>query len=237
MLRPRLKICGVASPASAEQLDGLVSYVGTVVAPPGLSPRAVTASEARAVAATLHSSTHVTVAAGMGPWEALEAAVEADSGVLQPHMELGPGVLERLLLEAERLGLRVAPVLVYRGRGGWAGRLREVRAVVEAYPGTVEYVLIDAAKGTSPPPRGQGWGLRVPGEALREAVEALRGAATVAAAGGVSAGNACRAVELGAGMVDVSSWADRPGMPGVKDLGRVALLVEALRSCGGGGGG
>jgi len=232
---PLLKICGVASPASAALIDGVADYVGTVVAPPGLTPRAATPGEARRVARALAESTHVTVAAGMGPWEGLEAALAAGSQVLQPHAPLTPSLLDRLLEEAERHGIRVAPVLQY-SRGEWSPRPRSLLPVLRSHRGSVEYVLLDAAKGE--PRRGPpGWGLRVPPGPLAYAAEALSGEARVAVAGGVSDATACTAARLGASVVDVSSWADRPGMPGVKDPGRVALLADALRGCTVGGGG
>ena len=226
VLRPALKICGVRSPASAALIDGVADYVGTVVAPPGLSPRAATPGEASRVARALSSSRHVVVAAGVSPWWGLAAAVEAGSQVLQPHMALGPETLRLLATEAEKHSIRLAPVLLHNPlTGEWSPTGPEAMAEhLKGLHGVVEYVLLDVPKAA------RSRGATLPPAAVAEAAERLRGL-RLAAAGGVTAETACSYAAAGAGVIDVSSWADRPGAPGVKDPGRVAELAAALRSC------
>ena len=226
VLRPALKICGVRSPASAALIDGVADYVGTVVAPLALSPRAATPGEARKVARALSSSRHVVVAAGASPWQGLAAALEAGSQVLQPHMALRPETLRLLALEAEKHGIRIAPVLLHNPlTGEWSPEAPEAVAMhLAELRGVIEYVLLDVPKAA------RARGARLPPSAVAEAAEKLRGL-RLAAAGGVTAETACSYAAAGAGVVDVSSWADRPGSPGVKDPGRVAELASALQSC------
>jgi len=229
---PGLKVCGNRDPGTVEALDGLADYLGFVVAPPGAGPRALSVSEARSLLRGVAASTPVVVAA-LPPWQGLAAAVEAGAPVLQPHVALGAGEAADLVEAAERLGLRVAPVLLYSpALGDWASaRPRELLRALQSRGllRAVEYVLVDAVKGEKGPHVGPR-GLRVPLERLREAVEAASGlGARVAAAGGVRPGNACLAARAGASLVDVSSGVDRGA--GSKDLGLVAELVEELRGC------
>ena len=231
---PGLKVCGNRDPGTVEALDGLVEYLGFVYAPAAAGPRALSVPEARALIRGVSSSTPVLVAAAP-PWTGLWAAVEAGAPVLQPHVALDAEAAAALVEEAERHGLRAAPVLLYSPRsGGWASAppaallatLRE-RGLL----GAVEYLLVDAVKGEKGPHTGPR-GLRVPLERLREAVEAARGLGVrVAAAGGVRPGNACLAASSGASLLDVSSGVDRGA--GSKDLGLVAMLLEELRGCSG----
>jgi len=226
----KVKVCGVKRHTDLEWLDGMVDYVGFILAPRGLTPRALTVTEARDMFAAVEKSVPVAVTAGMEVVDAVVAAEEAGAPVIQYHEPLTVEALNLLLAEAGLRDMAVAPVLLYDTRlKRWRGLSpEELRMFLEDNPGDaiIEYVLVDAVKGS--PPEGP-QGLRLPLGVYREAVEALS-CYTVAAAGGVKPGNACLAASTGVGMIDVSSGVEEA--PGAKSRVLVEKLLEELRKCG-----
>ena len=223
--RPMVKVCGVKRRLDLEYLDGLVEYVGFIVAPEGVSPRALSPSEAWDLASTLSRSEPVMVAAGMGVGDAVSAAASTGFRVVQLHMPLEAGEAAAAVEAAAGLGLRAAPVLVSSRRGWLGASPGELAGLLE--PGLVEYVLVDADKRD--PPGGPG-GLRVSLDAVSEAVAVLspRGF-RVGAAGGVRPGNSCLVARLGVSLVDVSSGVEEA--PGVKSPLLVSSLLRELEGC------
>ncbi len=225
-----MKICGLKRAVDVEALDGLVEYLGFIVAPAGASPRAFpSAAAAWDLASTVSRSTPVLVAA-LPPGEALREASAAGFRVVQLHTPLDAASMAAAVDAAAGLGFRAAPVLLASRRGWLGAGPREAGEALQR--GSVEYVLVDADKRE--PPGGPG-GLRVSLDAVAEAVAALapRGF-LVAAAGGVRPGNACLVARLGVGMVDVSSGVEEE--PGVKSVGLVWRLLRELEGCGAGAG-
>jgi phosphoribosylanthranilate isomerase len=202
-----VKICGVARPADALALDGLVDYVGFIVEPS--SPRSVPPWLLRELRGAVHRSRPVLVAASLPPRSAVDLAAESEIPVVQHHGALSPGDYDY----AASRGVAVAPVAAYRPGEPLRDRVQELLRVPH------EYVLVDAGKGSCARYEG---GLKVPLSALRDVV----GLGRVAVAGGVAPENARLVASLRPYMVDVASGVE--SAPGVKDMERVRALLRAL---------
>lgn len=202
-----VKICGIARPADALALDGLVDYVGFIVEPS--SPRSVPPWLLRELREAVHRSRPVLVAASLPPRSAVDLAAESEIPVVQHHGALSPGDYDY----AASRGVAVAPVATYKPGEPLRARVQELLKMPH------EYVLVDAEKGSCARYEG---GLKVPLSALRDVV----GLGRVAVAGGVAPENARLVASLRPYMVDVASGVE--SAPGAKDMERVRALLRAL---------
>jgi len=223
VLRPMIKVCGVARPEDVEWLDGMVDYIGVIVGSK-VSPRVVDENTARSIIARVSASKPVLVTVGVSIGRAAELAAKLGASVLQYHNPLECSTLELLAAAAREQGVRIAPVILYDGRG-WTPDPKPLRNCLSS-PGAadaVEYVLLDAVKGV-PMPRP-----RIPPGEVRRTIEALQGL-RVGVAGGLDPDNVCAMVRVGVDLVDVSSGVEL--QPGVKDRGLVKLFVREVERCG-----
>jgi len=222
-----VKICGVASAESVAALDGLADYLGFVASKTVKTGRTLEPAAIAALAAAASRSRRVAVLHGYTPREAASLAGALGVDVLQLHTPTPPGEAALLAGALEPYGVRLAPVVEWRG-SGWApmdpcSYMEEYSASGAPSP---EYILLDAAKGF----KG--------GIPLGEASGALPCAEahgyTLGVAGGLRPGGpACEAARLGFHLVDVSRGVEEA--PGVKSPLLSALLIWEARRCGGDG--
>ncbi|WP_158298276.1 phosphoribosylanthranilate isomerase [Aeropyrum pernix] len=211
----KVKICGVKKLESALQLDGLVDYIGFVHSLLG-GPRSVPLEAARIMASQIEKSKTVLVVHGSSPSYAAAAADGFD--VLQYHEPLLPSSAASLQATLDPLGVTLAVVVEYTG-SAWkpqepCGYINELnKEGVEP-----EYILLDTTKGLRD---------RIP---LNEAAKASRCSHRVGLAGGLTPRDACKAVETGVSLIDVSRGVET-GVPGVKDPLLSAELIMGAKRC------
>lgn len=216
-------MCGVASAESAAALDGLVDYLGFVSSRLVATPRSLEPSAIAGLARLVARSIRVAVLHGYTPREAVGLAASLGVDVLQFHLPLEPGKAARLASALEPYGVKLAPVVEFRG-GHWLPM--EPCSYLEALAGegapTLEYLLLDAAKDSEG---------GVPLEEASKAVPcASRLGVTLGLAGGLAPGGpACRAARLGFHLIDVSRGVEEA--PGRKSPLLAALLAWEARRC------
>lgn len=211
MSAPKIKICGVNTPAALDAtIAARADFVGLNLFPP--SPRHVAPATAAALAAR----------AG-GRIASVGLFVDPDDAQLAEVVAAVP--LDAVQLHGEETPERVAQIRARFGRPVWKAVSIAAQGDVEsaaAYVGAADFVLFDARTPKGMLPGGMGltfdWSL----------LTAWQDRAPWGLAGGLDAGNVAHAVSItGARMVDVSSGVE--SAPGVKDLARIAAFCKAAR--------
>jgi phosphoribosylanthranilate isomerase len=207
-----IKICGLTD---ARALDAAIrahaEYAGFNFFPP--SPRHLSLGDAAALAARADGRIKlVGVFVDADDWAIAEALAAARLDALQLH---GSETRERAAQLKAQFGLPVWKALAVTTAGDVA------RA--DAYAGAADFILFDAKtpKGTLPGGMGLSfdWSL----------VANWKGPLAWGLAGGLTPENVAEAVRrTGAPLVDTSSGVE--SAPGVKDSGRIAAFVQAVRS-------
>ncbi|TKD50781.1 phosphoribosylanthranilate isomerase [Sphingomonas baiyangensis] len=205
------KICGLSDPATLDAaVAGGASNVGFVFFAP--SPRDLPFDRAAGLAARVPEHVGI-VGVFVDPDDALiDAAVAAGSlTAIQLHKTAPP---------------RIAELRRRTGRETWAALAVKTRADLDgarALAQAADRILYDAKtpEGAALP---GGMGLRFDWELLRGFAHPLPWALS----GGLDAGNVGEAIErTGAPLVDVSSGVETA--PGVKDAGKIAAFLKAVR--------
>ncbi|MBC7895979.1 MAG: phosphoribosylanthranilate isomerase [Cytophagaceae bacterium] len=209
---PEFKFCGLTR---AEDVAHAVTlgahYLGFILAP---SPRQRSIAQFRALVASLGATPATRVGVFVSPTtDELARAVEALSlGAVQVHGTLPMPVAE---LRAE-IGASVWCVM------GVSGAVVEPGADLLAADADV--LLFD----TSVAGRTGGSGRAFDWAGVRASLEAVRGRARIALAGGLGSHNVADAIQaLAPDIVDVSSGIERT--PGVKDHGMMTAFASAVR--------
>ena len=205
------KICGLSTPESLDAaISGGASHVGFVFFPP--SPRNLSRERAAQLAARVPG--HV---ARVGVF------VDPDDALLDAS--IGAGQLQALQLH-NTTPTRAAAIKARTGLEIWAAvaiKTRADLAAVGSFTGAADRILYDAK---TPPgatiPGGMGvrfdWSL----------LQGLRHKLPWALSGGLDPFNLAEAVATtGATMVDVSSGVE--SAPGIKDVGRIAAFLAAVK--------
>ncbi|MDF8333438.1 phosphoribosylanthranilate isomerase [Novosphingobium cyanobacteriorum] len=213
MPAPLIKICGLSTP---ETLDAAIAaqadYIGLVFFPK--SPRNVAIGQAAALAARAAGRTRIVglfVDPDMALLHEVRATVPLD--VIQLHGKEPPAFVQQ--------------VRAATGCEAWKALGVRKRADMEAarsYAGAADRILYDAK-----PPEGAalpgGTGLRIDWDLMKGWKHPL----PWMLAGGLDPLNVADAVHVtGAPAVDVSSGVE--SAPGVKDAGRIAAFVRAVRT-------
>ncbi len=208
-----IKICGLTSDeAVAAALSGDASHVGFIFFP--RSPRNVDARRAAELAAPARGRATVVAVTVDADDAALDAIVETlRPDLLQLH---GSETPERVAAVKARYGLPVMKALPVR--------TAEDLAAVGAYRDVADRLLLDAkppAGASLPGGNGLAFDWRLLG-ALDEGVDYML-------SGGLNADNIGAALEASrARGIDVSSGVE--SAPGVKDVGRIAAFLSAVRA-------
>ncbi len=213
MPAPLLKICGLRQPGQAAAIAGLgVDAIG-VIAVPG-SPRWLPLAERPGLFAAMRDASPgclgVLVCADLQEDDLAQLDPSHGHGVIQLHGQESP---ERCMELRQRFGCAVWKAI----------RLRQPtdRSLVDAYVGAVDAVLLDAWV----PDQLGGTGHRIPLEWLQGWQPPL----PWWLAGGITAQRAAAVLaQLVPTGLDASSGVERT--PGDKDLGQVAVLLEAVRT-------
>lgn len=212
MAGPKIKICGVSTPAALDAaIEARADYVGFNFFPP--SPRFLKASDAAALAARAEGRivrVGVFVDEADGPMAEAVAAGRLD--VIQLHGHEPP---ERAAQVRARFGKPVWKVISVAGPGDVS------RA--DAYAGAADFLLFDAKtpKGAALP---GGLGLAFDWSLLG----AYKGPLLWGLAGGLEPGNVAEAIRATAApLVDVSSGVE--SAPGIKDVARIAAFCRNAR--------
>ena len=205
------KICGLSTPETLDAaIRGGASHVGFVFFPP--SPRNLSRERAAQLAARVPD--HVT---------RVGVFVNPDDALLEAS--LSAGMLEALQLH-NTSPTRAAAIKARTGLEIWAAVAVKTRADLAAartFTGAADRILYDAK---TPPgaviPGGMGvrfdWSL----------LQGVRHSLPWALSGGLDPFNVAEAVATtGAMMVDVSSGVE--SAPGIKDVGRIAAFLEAVK--------
>lgn len=211
----RIKICGLTRAADvAAAVAAGAGYVGLVFFAP--SPRNLTVAAARDLALLVRpgvARVALVVDAGNATLDAIADRVPLDMWQLHGHESA-----ERVAEVRARYGL---PVMKAVGVVG-----PDDLAALDIYERVADQILVDARppKGAALP-GGNGiafdWGL----------IAGRRWPVPWMLAGGLTAENVAEAIRLtGARQVDVSSGVE--SAPGVKDAGRIAEFVRAVRAAG-----
>ncbi len=200
-MKPRVKICGLTRAVDLELAVALgASYVGFVLA--GDSPRAITPSAVRVLAATLSGSVHgVLVFREAGADQVLSAVAESGVRRVQVH-----GLTEPAHQTLVAAGIAVHRVLAVAA---------QARALPEFVPppSAHEPGLLDVARGGS----GRAFDWRLLGEPAP---------AHTFIAGGITPDNLAALLPHGPWGIDLSSGVERA--PGIKDHGRMRRLFDLL---------
>jgi phosphoribosylanthranilate isomerase len=215
----RVKICGLSDEANldAALLAG-ADLVGFVLYPK--SPRNVPLERAAALVA--HARRHgraETVVLLVDPDDALVDRVTATvrPDVLQLHGSEAP---ERTEAIRQRSGLRVMKAVAVGEAGEVAAALRYLEP-----RGGADMLMFDAKPPSRPDALPGGNGLAFDWRIL----EAARGQAPFALAGGLTPENVAAALELtGAAIVDVSSGVE--SRPGIKDPALIRRFLQAAKA-------
>ncbi|NPA22857.1 MAG: phosphoribosylanthranilate isomerase [Crenarchaeota archaeon] len=209
----RVKICGVKRVEDALMLDGYVDYIGLIVDPEVSSPRKVDKETARAIVERLIKSTPVAVVVSEG---GLKIASELGFSVAQFHSDSID--VEKLVSICSDLGLRLAPVVIYRGDVREC--LRKFKEIIKLgfeFP----YVLVDADKKLKVTYER---GLKLPIEVIKE-VTAIYDRAGIA--GNLNPNNVELVLKYRPYLVDVASGVEIE--PGVKSAELVRRFLEKVR--------
>lgn len=207
------KICGLTTPGTlAAALEGGAAFVGAVVFPK--SPRHITPVDA----ATLF-------AAARGRARVVAVVVDADDALLQEiARDLKPDLIQ---LHGSETPERAEQVRALTGAGIIrALPIRRVGdfAAADAWEPVVDHLMFDAR-----PPEGSDLPGGVGASFDWTLLEGRNYARPWFLAGGLTPSNVAGAVRIsGAPMVDVSSGVE--SAPGVKDEGRIAAFLEAVKS-------
>lgn len=211
------KICGLDRPAAVDAaVSGGAAFVGFVFYPP--SPRNLTPARAKALTTRVPSSV-IKVGLFVDPTDAEIAAVLAENALdlLQLH---GSETPERVRAIKGRFGLPAMKAIKVAGAADVA------RAVI--YHDVADRLLFDALAPADRP------GALPGGNALAfdwALLAGVRPPVPWMLAGGITAENVARAVaETHAPAVDVSSAVE--DHPGVKNLDKIKLFLDAVRSAG-----
>ena len=211
MPAPRIKICGITTPATLDAaIAGRADHVGLTFVPP--SPRYLKPSSAAELAArTAGRIGKVGLFVDASDAAIAEAVAAAQLDALQLH---GSETPQRAAELRSRYALPVWKVISVASAADIA------RA--DAYAGVADLILFDAKTPKGALPGGMGlvfdWAL----------LGAYRGALPWGLAGGLTADNVAEAVALtGAPLVDTSSGVE--SAPGVKDVDKIAAFCKAAR--------
>jgi phosphoribosylanthranilate isomerase len=211
MAAPKIKICGVTSPAAIDAaIAARADYVGFNFHPP--SPRFLSPGDAAALAERVLGRA-VTVGVFVDADDATIAEAVA-SGRLDAIQLHGNETPERAAQVKARFGLPVWKVL--------SVATADDVAKAQAYRDAADFVLFDAKtpKGAMP----GGMGLTFDWSLLR----AYRGPLPWGLAGGLTPQNVFDAVgATGTSMIDTSSGVE--SAPGVKDVDLIAAFCQAAR--------
>ncbi len=209
----KIKICGVKRIEDAEMLNGLADYVGLIVDPDIESPRRVEKETARKIVEILDRSVPVAV---VRTEKAIPIAAEVGAKIVQYHSDI-VNIYEILDL-SEKLGLKLAPVVIYHGDiDNTLARLRELAETGEDYP----YILIDADKKLR---KTYEKGLKLPLELVEKATSVH---ARVGIAGGINPKNVDLVLRCRPYLIDVASGVEKE--PGIKSIELIRSLVEKVR--------
>ena len=211
MPAPRIKICGITTPATLDAaIAGRADYVGLTFVPP--SPRYLKPSAAAELAARAAGRIgKVGLFVDASDAAIAEAVAAARLDALQLH---GSETPQRAAELRSRYALPVWKVISVASAADIA------RA--DAYAGAADLILFDAKTPKGSLPGGMGlvfdWSL----------LGAYRGALLWGLAGGLTTDNVAEAVALtGAPLVDTSSGVE--SAPGVKDVDKIAAFCKAAR--------
>lgn len=207
----RVKVCGLTRPSDIDALvQANAAYAGLVFFAP--SPRAVTATQARAVALAAPSGL-----ARVGLF------VDAEDDFLAQILAVVP--LDMIQLHGHETPARVAEVRARFGlpviKAVGVARPQDL-AMLDCHAGVADMLLVDAK-----PPKGA---VLPGGNGLAfdwRLIAGRRWPVPWLLAGGLTPDNVAEALRLtGARQVDVSSGVE--SAPGVKDAGRVAAFARAV---------
>lgn len=212
MAGPKIKICGVTTPAAIDAtIAARADYVGFNFHPP--SPRFLSSAKAAELADRVQGRI-VTVGVFVDSDDATiaEAVASGRLDVIQLH---GSETPERAAKVRTQFGLPVWKVLSVASA--------EDVAKADAYRDAADFILFDAKTPKGAMPGGMGltfdWSL----------LSAYRGPLPWGLAGGLTPRNVTEAVAaVGAPMVDTSSGVE--SAPGVKDVDLIAAFCGAARS-------
>ena len=211
MPAPRIKICGITTPATLDAaIAGRADYVGLTFVPP--SPRYLKPSAAAELAARAAGRIgKVGLFVDASDAAIAEAVAAARLDALQLH---GSETPQRAAELRSRYALPVWKVIAVASPADIA------RA--DAYAGAADLILFDAKTPKGALPGGMGlvfdWSL----------LGSYRGALPWGLAGGLSPDNVAEAVRLTAApLVDTSSGVE--SAPGVKDVDKIAAFCKAAR--------
>ena len=211
MPAPRIKICGITTPATLDAaIAGRADYVGLTFVPP--SPRYLKPSAAAELAARAAGRIgKVGLFVDASDAAIAEAVAAARLDALQLH---GSETPQRAAELRSRYALPVWKVISVASAADIA------RA--DAYAGAADLILFDAKTPKGSLPGGMGlvfdWSL----------LGAYRGALLWGLAGGLTTDNVAEAVALtGAPLVDTSSGVE--SAPGVKDVDKIAAFCKAAQ--------
>lgn len=211
MAAPKIKICGVTTPAAIDAaVAARADYIGFNFHPP--SPRFLSSGTAATLAERVHRRV-VTVGVFVDADDATIAEAIASGGLdaIQLH---GGETPERSAQVKARFGLPVWKVL--------SVATADDVARASSYRDAADFILFDARTPKGAMPGGMGltfdWSL----------LKAYRGPLPWGLAGGLTPGNVTSAVQaIGAPMVDTSSGVE--SVPGVKDVDLIAAFCQAAR--------
>lgn len=205
-----VKICGLTRSVDAEAADAAgAAYLGVIFAG---GPRLQSAESARAILAGRR---------------ARKVGVFAEQSEAEIAAMAATAMLDVVQLHAVSSAERVAAVRAATGLEIWAG-IRTADGLLggdaEALAEEADALLVDALV----PRELGGTGVTIPWLALGESLDAMRVAARVVLAGGLTPENVAEAIGYVApSVVDVSSGVE--SAPGVKDHARILAFVAAVR--------
>lgn len=205
-----VKICGLTRAVDAEAADAAgAAYLGVIFAG---GPRERSPEDARAVLAGRR---------------ARKVGVFAEQSVEEIARIAGIAMVDVVQLHAVSGAERVAAVRAATGLEVWAGVRTADGALddrAEELAETADALLVDALV----PGQLGGTGVAVPWLELGESLDAMRVAARVVLAGGLTPENVAEAIDYVApSIVDTSSGVE--SAPGIKDHARIRAFVAAVR--------
>lgn len=217
----KIKVCGVASGRSLEELDGLVDYIGFVSSRAISSGRTLPIEAIHSLASRVSRSRSVAVLHEYSPREIVSAAQGLSVDIIQIHKPLSPSKALPLALALEPFGVRLA-VLVERRVDGWSpehpcsylNRLHSLGIMDR-----IEYVLMDLPKNGSKPATIV--------STIESSVKQCIGRLGIA--GGITPETSCMAASFNPLLIDVSRGVEV--RPGVKSVSKVVELIHNARRC------
>ena len=218
----RVKVCGIVSPDTVKKVDGMVSYVGFVSSKRGASPRSLPLETISQLASHFSLSKTVAVLHGYRLDEIASAMTAPGIEVFQIHDPLDTDSIMLLSRAAESLGVKIAPVVEWRGFEWVPTDPCELYSSIRGSRG-IEYILVDLPKSGGVTGRAYS----IPLAELREAVECVE---VLGIAGGITPGNVCAVAKLKPYLIDVSRGVEA-GRPGFKDQGLILKLLYNARRC------